>query len=101
MLHLVDAILGWVLFVICAFFISSQLRHDEYWRPWNRMLTALAWLSVLLLLALVVVVVTKLPIGGLVEKAFILDRNIWAFLLAMLAFNAPSAQDSEPRSLPL
>jgi hypothetical protein len=38
---------------------------------------------------LIAVVVSKVPFGGVAEKAFILDRNIWALVLTLLAFNSP------------
>jgi hypothetical protein len=89
-IHLVDAFLGWLLFVIAAFLISSRLKHDAYFGRWHGRLLALAWLSVVLLVALVAVVVAKKPIGGLTEKAFILDRNVWAFILAIVVLRAPA-----------
>jgi hypothetical protein len=45
-----------------------------------------------LLFVLVAVVISKAPFGGLAEKAFILDRNVWALLLALLIFNSQKAQ---------
>lgn len=90
-IHLVDALVGWVLFTVSAVLISSRLKRDAYWRPWQPVLVSLAWLSALLLGILVAVVVTKAPFGGLAEKAFILDRNVWALALALLALNSPGA----------
>ena len=45
-IHLADAFLGWLLFVIAAFLISSRLKHDAYFGRWHGRLLALAWLSV-------------------------------------------------------
>lgn len=90
LIHFLDAFLGWVLFMLGALLISSRLEHDQYWKPWRPLLIALAWLSVLLLLGLIVVVISKMPFGGLAEKAFILDRNIWSLLLAVLLLKAPT-----------
>ncbi|MEJ0097889.1 MAG: DUF998 domain-containing protein [Bauldia sp.] len=90
MIHFADAFLGWVLFVVCAFLISARLKHDAYWARRRGTLLALAWIAVVLLLALVAVLVSKRPVGGLAEKAFILDRNIWALLMALSALNAPA-----------
>ena len=96
-IHLLDALLGWVLFAVGALLVSSGLKSIPYWKPWRAPLMTLAWLSVLLLIVLVLVVVSKAPFGGLAEKAFILDRNIWALLLAVLVFNSP-ARDGPGRS---
>jgi hypothetical protein len=96
-IHLVDALVGWVLFTIGAILISARLRRDAYWKTWQPILTILAWLSVLLLVVLVLVVVSKAPIGGLAEKAFILDRNIWGLTLAVLVFKAPRKVESPAR----
>jgi hypothetical protein len=46
---------------------------------------------------LVLVVVSKAPIGGFAEKAFILDRNIWGLTLAILIFKAPRKLESQAR----
>jgi hypothetical protein len=94
-IHLVDALVGWVLFTIGAILISARLKREAYWKTWQPMLTILAWLSVLLLVILVVVVVSKAPVGGLAEKAFILDRNIWGLTLAILIFKAPRKLESQ------
>jgi hypothetical membrane protein len=96
-IHLLDALLGWVLFAVGALLVSSGLKSVPYWKRWRAPLMNLAWLSVLLLIALVIVVASKAPFGGLAEKAFILDRNIWALLLALLVFNSP-ARDGPGRS---
>jgi hypothetical protein len=88
-IHLVAALSGWVLFIVSALLVSSRLRFDVYWKPWHRLLIILAWLSALLLVALVGLVVSKVPFGGLAEKAFILNRNIWALVISILAFNSP------------
>ncbi len=87
--HLLDALLGWVLFTVGSVMISSRLRQAPYWKALQPLLTSLAWLSVLLLFALVGVVISKAPFGGLAEKLFILDRNFWALALGILAFRAP------------
>jgi hypothetical protein len=89
--HLLDALLGWVLFTVGSVLISSSLRHAAYWKVWQPLLTTLAWLSVLLLVVLVGVVISKAPFGGLAEKLFILDRNVWALALGILAFRAPDS----------
>ena len=78
------------LFTVGSILISSRLRHDPYWKPWRALLIALAWLSLLLLVALVGVVISKAPFGGLAEKLFILDRNAWMLAVAVLAFKAPN-----------
>jgi Protein of unknown function (DUF998) len=91
-IHLLDALLGWVLFAVGALLVSSGLKSVPYWKPWRAPLTILAWLSVLLLFVLVAVAISKAPFGGLAEKAFILDRNVWALLLALLIFNSQKAQ---------
>jgi len=51
-------------------------------------------LSVILFIVLVGVVVSKVPFGGIAEKAFILDRNIWALVVSVLAFNSPDRSAS-------
>jgi len=89
--HLLYALLGWVLFTVGSVLISSSLRHVAYWKAWQPLLTTLAWLSVLLLVVLVGVVISKAPFGGLAEKLFILDRNVWALALGILAFRAPDS----------
>jgi hypothetical protein len=91
-IHLFDALLGWVLFAVGALLISSGLKSVPYWKLWRAPLMNLAWLSVLLLIVLVAVVISKAPFGGLAEKAFILDRNVWALLLAVLIFNSQKVQ---------
>ena len=58
---------------------------------WQPLLTTLAWLSVLLHVVLIGVVNSKAPFGGLAEKLFILDRNVWALALGILAFRAPDS----------
>jgi hypothetical protein len=88
-IHLVDALFGWVLFTVSAVLLSSRLENDAYWKPWYGLLIGLAWLSVILFIVLVGVVVSKVPFGGIAEKAFILDRNIWALVVSVLAFNSP------------
>jgi hypothetical protein len=90
MVHLLDALLGWVLFTVGSIVISSPLKYNAYWKVWRPLLTTLAWLSVLLLVVLVGVVISKAAFGGLAEKLFILDRNVWALALGILAFNAPN-----------
>lgn len=95
-IHLIAALVGWVLFVISAFMLSARLTRDQYWQPWHRVLTGLAWLALFLLVVLAAVVASKTPFGGLAEKAFILVRNIWALILALLAFNSPGKQGSKP-----
>jgi hypothetical protein len=91
--HLLDALLGWMLFTVSSVLISSRLGHDPYWKAWRPLLTTLACLSVLLLVALVGVVISEAPFGGLAEKLFILDRNAWALALGVLAFRAPAPGD--------
>jgi hypothetical protein len=89
-IHLVDALVGWVLFTASAVLLSSRLKNDGYWKPWYGLLISLAWFSALLLFVLVGVVVSKVPFGGFAEKAFILDRNIWVLVVSVLAFNSPA-----------
>ena len=89
--HFVDALFGWVLFTISAILLSSRLKRDVYWRRWRTILFSLAWLSALLLVVLVAVIVSKKPFGGVAEKAFILDRNVWALAFGLLVFNSPGA----------
>lgn len=88
--HFFSALLGWVLFIISAFLLTSSLERETYWKPWHPLLLSLAWLSLLLLMVLAAVVGAKIPFAGLAEKAFILDRNIWVLVVATLAFNAPA-----------
>jgi hypothetical membrane protein len=87
--HLLAALLGWLLFTISAFLLSSRLKRDAYWRPWRDFLSSLAWIAALLLVTLVAVVASKVPWGGLAEKGFILDRNVWALVVGVLAFRSP------------
>jgi hypothetical protein len=89
LVHLLAALLGWVLFVVSAFLISGKLKGNRYWGPWRGVLLVFSWLALVALCALVVVVVTRRPIGGLVEKAFILVRNVWALIAATAAYGAP------------
>jgi hypothetical membrane protein len=89
--HLLDALAGWVLFTISALLLSSRLRRASYWKPWRAPLMNLAWLAVALLLVLIIVVASKAPFGGLAEKAFIVDRNIWALLVGLLVLRSPGA----------
>ena len=91
LIHLLDALVGWVLFVISALLLSRPLGNAAYWKPWRAALTGRAWLSLALLIALVAVVVSRAPFGGLAEKAFILERNVWALVFATLAFKSPRA----------
>ena len=91
MVHLLDALLGWMLFNVGSIVISSPLKHNAYLKAWQPLLTTLAWLSVLLLVVLLGVVISKAPFGGLAEKLFILDRNVWALTLGILAFKAPNS----------
>lgn len=88
-IHLIDAFLGWLLFVVAAFLITARLRHDAVFARWHGLLLSLTWLSALLLIGLVAVVVSKQPFGGITEKAFILDRNIWVLVVAIVAVTAP------------
>jgi hypothetical membrane protein len=87
-IHLLAAVASWILFVIAAPMISSRLCRSAYWAPWRRPLLILAWLATPLLAILVVVVAAKAPFGGLAEKAFILDRSLWALLLGLLALKS-------------
>lgn len=88
-IHLVSALFGWVLFTVGAILLSSRLRRDDYWKRWHMALTSLAWLSALLLVVLVAVVVSRVPFGGVAEKVFIFDRNIWMLLVGVLALYCP------------
>lgn len=87
-IHLLDALLGWILFTVSAVLLSSGLKNAPYWKRWRAPLMSLAWLSIVLLAVLVAVLISKAPFGGLAEKAFILDRNVWALLLGVLVFNS-------------
>lgn len=95
-IHFLAAAAGWVAFVVAAPMISLRLGRDPQWSPWRRPLMFLARLSTPLLAALVVVVATKAPIGGLAEKAFILDRDLWALLAALLAFRLSREPHGDP-----
>jgi hypothetical protein len=99
-IHFVDAFFGWVVFTVSAILLSSRLMQDAYWRPWRTVLLSLAWLSALLLVVLVAVVLSKEPFGGLAEKAFILDRNVWTLLIGLLVFNSPAALETVVPALP-
>jgi len=88
--HLLAALLGWVLFTVGSVLISSRLKRDPYWKAWQPLLTTLAWVSALLLVALVGVVISKAPFGGVAEKLFLLDRNVWALALSVLVFKGPA-----------
>jgi hypothetical membrane protein len=96
-IHLLAAMVGWVLFTISALMLSSRLKRDEYWDPWRPLLIGLSWLSVSLLVALAAVVVSKAPFGGLAEKAFIADRNLWALVIAVLALNSTRVSERDLR----
>jgi hypothetical membrane protein len=87
-IHLLDAVLGWILFTLSALLLSSGLKNASYWKCWRAPLMSLAWISILLLVVLAAVVISKAPFGGLAEKAFILDRNVWTLLLGVLVFNS-------------
>jgi hypothetical membrane protein len=87
-IHLSDALLGWILFTVSAVLLSSGLKYAPYWKRWRAPLMSLGWLSIVLLAVLVAVVISKAPFGGLAEKAFILDRNLWVLLLGVLVFNS-------------
>jgi hypothetical membrane protein len=91
-IHFLAAVLGWVLFTVSALLLSSRLKQDTYWKAWRGLLMNLAWLSAVLLIVLLIVVVSKVPFGGLAEKAFILDRNVWSLVLSIVAFNSPAAR---------
>jgi len=93
MIHLADAFLGWILFVVAAFLISGRLEHAAAWNKWRPLALILSWLALVLLVLLVAVVVSKQPVGGLVEKSFILDRNVWSLLLAIFALRLPAGDD--------
>jgi len=85
-IHLYGALVGWIAFVVAAPLLSSKLGRKAIWPDWQGMLAFLAWLSIPLLLILIGVVVAKAPYGGLAEKVFVLDRNLWMILLTGLAF---------------
>lgn len=95
-IHLIDAFLGWVLFLISAFLILRGLRKDSRFSAIRPALAVLTWLAAVAFLALIVVTGAKLPIGGGVEKAFILDRNIWALLLALVAYRGATSVGRSP-----
>ena len=65
------------------------LETRRYWKVWQPLLTTLAWLSVLLLVVLVGVVISKAPFAGLAEKLFILDRNVTLIHKATLTTPGP------------
>ena len=90
-IHLAAAFLSWVLFVIAAPMISARLRRDPRFSPWRGALTLFGWLALPLLLILVAIVVAMTPVGGLAEKVFILDRNVWSLILALAILRLPSA----------
>jgi len=90
-IHLAAAFLSWLLFVIAAPLISARLRHDSYFARWRAALLFFGWLALPLLLILVAIVVARTPVGGLAEKAFILDRNVWSLILALAILRAPPA----------
>jgi hypothetical protein len=95
-IHLAD-VLGWVLFVANAFLVLRGVRKDHRFDTVRLALTFLSWFAPVTLAALVAAVVAKLPIGGLIEKTFILDRNVWALLLAIVAFRVAAApSDLQP-----
>jgi hypothetical membrane protein len=91
-IHLAAALLSWILFVIAAPMISARLGRDEYYRRRRGALLVFGWLALPLLLILVAVVVAKAPVGGLAEKTFILDRNVWGLILAIAILRAPSTR---------
>jgi hypothetical protein len=97
-IHLVAALVGWVLFTISAVLLSAHLKNDAYWKRWYGLLMSLAWLSALLFIVLVGVVASKVPFGGIAEKAFILDRNVWTLVVSVLAFNSQGRSASIIRS---
>ena len=92
LIHALAAFLGWVLFVACAFLITSKLKRSPYWTAWRGPLLVLSWLALLSLIALILVVAVKRPVGGLVERAFILDRNVWALIAAIAAYGASARE---------
>jgi hypothetical protein len=87
-IHLVAALIGWVAFIVAAFLIAGRLQHDPRFKHIHAAAVTLSWLAAALFVLLIAVVVAKLPIGGLVEKAFILDRNVWALVLTIAALRA-------------
>ena len=93
--HLLDALLGWLLFTVGSVLISWRLRDAPFWKVWQPLLSTLAWLSALLLVALIGVVISKAPFGGLAEKLYIFERNVWTLALAILALTAPT-ESSRP-----
>ena len=92
LIHLAAALVGWCIFVVSAFMITLRLKADARWDRLRGALLILAWLALFILLALVAVTVAKWPIGGLVEKSFIVDRNLWVLIVALdlLRSNAAS-----------
>jgi hypothetical membrane protein len=100
-IHLAAAFFGWAAFVVAAFLITTPLKHAQAFAGVHAILLLLSWLTLALLVLLVVTVVAKLPVGGLVEKLFILVRNIWALILAVTVLRASSSRLASPSSLRL
>jgi len=90
LIHLAGAMLGWVLFVVAAFLITHRLKRSDRFGQLHRPLLLLTWLTLVILVALVAVVGARLPVGGLVEKGFILVRNVWVLVLALATLGQPT-----------
>lgn len=97
--HFVAPVIGWLLFPFSAILITRRLRRHPAWESSYRTLMALCVMSITLLIALVVVVLLKAPIGGLIEKAFILDRNVWILMISSLALAITAKPDQKPSAL--
>ncbi len=86
--HSVDALVGWILFPVSAGLISSRFNCDGYWGTKRILLNALNWSAIVLLVLLLVALVSKASFGALIEKSFILIRNLWVLTLANYVLNA-------------
>lgn len=96
-IHVIAAVVEWTLFPLAALLLTLTLRRDPDWARGYRRLLGLALLSILLLAALWLVIAVKAPFGGLADKLFFLDRNLWALLAGVMALKAGDPKRTAPR----
>ena len=89
-IHLIDATVGWILFPVSAILLTSHFKRDPYWRTGYVPLITLGGSAIFTLGLLLIVARVKVPIAGLVEKCFILDRNVWSLWVASMALSRTS-----------
>lgn len=84
-LHIIGVMGSGLVFMIGVFTISRQLKKDDRWKPFTKILLALAWL----------LIVTGFFRGsqfpGLAQKLGILSYYVYIFILSWRAYKIPMA----------